>query len=75
MMKVLSIRERQYKKIHNEYYNDFQNLKEYLMEGHQGESKITDKYLSLEDIYRFQHDSLSDKDSVNNKVEENKSKE
>jgi len=60
MRKIFSIRERQSKKIHNQYYNDFKNLKEYLIEGHQDESQNADKRLSLEDIYRYQHDSLSD---------------
>jgi len=70
MRKIFSIRGRQCKKIHNEYYNDFQNLKEYLVESHQGESQITDQCLSLEDIYRYQHDSLSDQED-NKKMIEN----
>jgi len=69
MRKISLIRERQYKKIHNQYYNDFKNLKEYLMESHQDESQITDKRLSLEDIYRFQRDSLSDKDGSKKMIE------
>jgi len=69
MRKIFSIRERQSKKINNEYYNDFKNLKEYLMESHQDEGKIIDKCLSLEDIYRYQRDSLSDKDGSKKMIE------
>jgi len=70
MRKIFSIRERQSKKIQNQYHNDFQNLKEYLMESHQGESQIPEKRLSLEDIYRYQRDSLSDPED-NKKMIEN----
>ena len=69
MRKISLIRERQSKKIHNQYYNDFKNLKEYLVESHQDESQVTDKRLSLEDIYRFQRDSLSDKDGSKKMIE------
>jgi 5'-3' exonuclease len=70
MRKIFLIRDRQSKKIHNQYYNDFKNVKEYLRESHQGESQITDKRLSLEDIYRYQRDSLSDPED-NKKMIEN----
>jgi len=45
MGKVLSIRAKQAKRIHNEYHNDFVKL--------QAESGST---ISLDDIYRYQHD-------------------
>ena len=39
------------------------------MESHQDEGQITDKCLSLEDIYRYQRDSLSDKDNSKKMIE------
>ena len=55
MRKIFLIRDRQSKKIHNEYHNDFQIFK----------NQVKDN-LSLEDIYKFQRDSLSDKDHPGN---------
>ena len=49
MSKVLSIRSKQAKRIHNEYHNDFVNLKA------ESGSKI-----SLDDIYRYQHGQKSE---------------
>jgi len=69
MRKIFLIRERQSKKIHNQYYNDFRNLKEYLMDILHNEYLHTDKLISLEDIYSFQRDSLSDKDSSKKMIE------
>ena len=50
MRKIFSIRERQSKKIHNEYYNDFQMFRKQVKDN-----------LSLEDIYKFQSETY-DKD-------------
>jgi 5'-3' exonuclease len=50
MRKIFSIRERQSKKIHNEYHNDFHIFK----------NQVKDN-LSLEDIYKFQSETY-DKD-------------
>jgi len=46
MRKIFSIRERQSKKIHNEYHNDFQMFKK----------QVNKDNLSLDDIYKFQND-------------------
>ena len=69
IFKQLLIRERQYKKIYNEYYNDFQNFKKYLMEGNQNKNSINNGYLSLEDIYQFQCDNSYDQDDVTKMIE------
>ena len=76
IMKNQSIRERQYKKIYNEYNEDFHNFKKYIkdskehiVESHQDESKGSSEYISLEDIYRFQSDSLSRNKDVKKMIE------
>jgi len=46
MRKIFSVRERQSKKIHNEYHNDFQMFKK----------QVNKDNLSLDDIYKFQND-------------------
>jgi len=76
IMKNQSIRERQYKKIYNEYNEDFHNFKKYIkdskehiVESYQDESKGSSEYISLEDIYRFQSDSLSRNKDVKKMIE------
>ena len=69
IFKQLSIRERQYKKINNQYYNDFQNFKKYLMKSNQDKKSINNGYLSLEDIYRFQCDNLHDNNDTTKMIE------
>ena len=65
MMKILSIRERQYKKIKNEHYNDFQNFKQYI-----NDNKYTnDKNITMEDIYWFQYNSTYDKINIEKMIE------
>ena len=62
--KIKMIRYKQHKKIHSEYYNDFQDFQKFINETNQNKSEINDKCLSLEDIYRFQYNTTNDKDSV-----------
>lgn len=67
--KIKMIRYKQYKKIHSEYYNDFKDLQKFINETNQNKSEISDKYLSLEDIYRFQYTTTNDKDSVKKMID------
>jgi 5'-3' exonuclease len=69
MMKIISIRERQYKKIYNEYNEDFHNFKNYIMESCKDQSKGRNECVSMEDIYRFQYDSLSCNKDVTKMIE------
>ena len=54
--KIQMIRYKQYKKIHNQYYNDFKDFQKFINENIENESERDNKCLSLEDIYRFQYD-------------------
>ena len=67
--KTKMIRYKQYKKIHNEYYNDFKDLQKFIDETNQNKSEIGDKYLSLEDIYRFQYNTNNNQDSVKKMID------
>ena len=69
IFKQLSIRERQYKKIYNQYYNDFQYFKKYIVKSNQDKNGIGNENLSLEDIYRFQCDNLHDKNDTTKMIE------
>jgi len=58
MRKILSVRERQSKKIHNQYSYDFQSFR----------GKVDEGNLSLEDIYKFQSEK-QDKDNSKKMIE------
>jgi len=58
MRKILSVRERQSKKIHNQYSYDFQSFR----------GKVDEGNLSLEDIYQFQSEK-QDKDNSKKMIE------
>jgi 5'-3' exonuclease len=62
--KTKMIRYKQHKKINSQYYNDFKDFQKFIKEDNKDKSEIGDKYLSLEDIYRFQYNTTNDKDSV-----------
>ena len=67
--KTKMIRYKQYKKIHSEYYNDFKDLQKFINEDNQNKSEIGDKCLSMEDIYRFQYNTSTDKDTVKKMID------
>ena len=67
--KIKMIRYKQHKKIHSEYYNDFQDFQKLIKEDNQNKSEISDKCLSMENIYRFQYNTTNDKDSVKKMID------
>lgn len=67
--KIIMIRKRQRAKISNEYYNDYQDFKKFILENGENENKFCDGCLSLEDIYRFQCNTTSDKDDIKKMIE------
>ena len=67
--KTIMIRKRQRGKISNQYYNDYQCFKKFILEHDENENSIDSGCLSLEDIYRFQCNTTSDKDSVKKMIE------
>jgi 5'-3' exonuclease len=67
--KIIMVRKRQRVKISNEYYNDYQDFKKFILENGENENTIGDRCLSLEDIYRFQYNTTSDKDSIKKMIE------
>jgi len=67
--KIIMIRKRQRDKISNEYYNDYQDFKKFILENGENENKFCDGCLSLEDIYRFQCNTTSDKDIIKKMIE------
>jgi len=67
--KTKMIRYKQHKKIHSEYYNDFKDLQKFINEDNQNKSEIGDKCLSMEDIYRFQYNTSTDKDTVKKMID------
>ena len=67
--KTIMIRKRQRWKISNQYYNDYQCFKKFILEHDENENSIDSGCLSLEDIYRFQCNTTSDKDSVKKMIE------
>jgi 5'-3' exonuclease len=67
--KIKMIRYKQHKKIHSEYYNDFKDLQKFIDETNQNKSEISDKCLSLEDIYRFQYNISNNQDNVKKMIE------
>ena len=69
LTKILSIRERQYKKIYNQYNELFHNFKLFIMENNQSENKKHSKHISLEDIYSFRHSSLIDPEDITKMIE------
>ena len=69
LSKILSIRERQYKKIYNQYNELFHNFKLYLMEINQNKSKKHSKYISLEDIYSFRNSSPIGSEDITEMIE------
>ena len=69
LMKTSSIRERQYKKISNQYNESFHNFKLYIMESCKNKDKEFSKCLSMEDIYRFQYSSLLDTKNISDMIE------
>jgi 5'-3' exonuclease len=54
MRKIFSIRERQSKKIHNQYHNEFQRFRK----------QVNKDNLSLDDIYKFQYEDHNDDGST-----------
>lgn len=67
--KTKMIRYKQHKKINSQYYNDCRDLQKFINETNQNKSEISDKCLSLEDIYRFQYTTTNDKDSVKKMID------
>ncbi len=67
--KIIMIRKRQRAKISNQYYNDYQDFKKFILENGENENTIGDGCLSLEDIYRFQCNTISDKDTIKKMIE------
>ena len=67
--KTIMIRKRQRGKISNQYYNDYQCFKKFILEHGENENSIDSGCLSLEDIYRFQCNTTYDKDSVTKMIE------
>jgi len=67
--KTIMIRKRQREKIYNKYYNDYQDFKKFILENGENENTINSGYLSLEDIYCFQYNTTSDKDSIKKMIE------
>ena len=67
--KTIMIRKRQREKISNQYYNDYKNFKKFILEHGENENSIDSRCLSLEDIYRFQCNTTSDKDSIKKMIE------
>ena len=63
------IRYKQYKKINNEYYNDFKDFQRFIKESNKDKSKIGIKCLSMEDIYCFQYTSNNDQDTIKKMIE------
>ena len=62
--KMMSIRDRQHKKIYNQYNELFHNFKLFIMESSKSKDKKCSKRISVEDIHRFQYHSLHDNVSV-----------
>tara|TARA_Y100000389_G_scaffold43809_1_gene38515 strand:- start:81 stop:1586 length:1506 start_codon:yes stop_codon:yes gene_type:complete len=67
--KIIMIRKRQRVKISNQYYNDYQDFKKFILENGENENKFGSGCLSLEDIYRFQCNTTSDKDTIKKMIE------
>lgn len=67
--KIIMIRKRQRGKISNEYYNDYQDFKKFILENGENENTTDSGYLSLENLYHFQCNTTSDKDSVKKMIE------
>lgn len=67
--KIIMIRKRQRGKISNQYYNDYQDFKKFILENGENENTIGEGCLSLEDIYRFQCNTTSDKDTIKKMIE------
>ena len=61
MRKILSVRERQSKKIYNQYSNDFQMFR----------NQVNKENLSLEDIYKFQSETYDHNSDGSKKMIEN----
>ena len=69
LSKIVSIRERQYKKIYNQYNELFHNFKLFIMENNQSENKKYSKHISLEDIYSFRNSSPIDSEDITEMIE------
>ena len=58
--KMMSIRDRQHKKIYNQYNELFHSFKLFIMESSKSKDKKCSQRISVEDIHRFQYHSLHD---------------
>ena len=58
--KMMSIRDRQHKKIYNQYNELFHNFKSFIMESSKSKDKKCGSSISVEDIHRFQYHTIHD---------------
>ena len=69
MNKILSIRERQYKKIYNQYNGYFNDFKIFIMENNKNKNTGSLRNIQMEDIYSFHSNSFINQEGIQNDIQ------
>ena len=70
MNQILSIRERQYKKIYNQYNGYFNDFKIFIMENNKNKNTSSLRNIQMEDIYIFHSNSFINQEGIQDDIQE-----